>query len=201
MNDKFSYYNNLYEKQEQEYLPILNELKSIYETPKLDELIEKMGIEKAKKLMEVPPLLYHGSINSYDVLLAQASTQPGKFVYATDNPMHALFFAIFRNSSEIRGNIHEYIDEFGEYKVKYIIDERIEGEIERVITDRNVTIHVCDGNEFEKGTGKTFIQKEWISKDGRDIKPIDKYDVNVKQVFKELEDNGPIVRRKKQNNG
>lgn len=192
MNEKFFYYNNLYKTRAQEYSPILNELQSIHESFKLDELIEKIGIEKSKKLMEVPTLLYHGSPNSYDVLMAQASTQPGKFVYATDNPMSAVFFAIFRNSSEIRGHIREYIDEEGKYKVRYEIDERVEGALEKTISDRNVTIHVCDGNEFEKGTGKTFIQKEWISKDGRDVKPIDKYDVNVQQLFQQLENEGLV---------
>lgn len=187
MNEKITYYNNLYEKRAQDFLPVLNELKSIHETLKLDELIEKTGIDKAKKMMEIPPLLYHGSPNSYDILKSQTSTQRGSFVYATDNPMQALFFAIFRNSSEIRGNIHEYIDENGNYKVKYEIDERVQGALEKTMIDKNVTIHVCNGNDFEKGTGKTFIQKEWISKSGSDVTPIDKYDVNIKQVFQELE--------------
>lgn len=140
----------------------------------------------------VPNTLYHGSPESLDVINSKESTQKGSYVYATDNPIHALFFSIFRNSSIARAHINEYIDENGNYKVKYEIDERVEGALDEIITDKEITIHICEGNQFFKPNGAAYIGREWISKEGQDIIPAGKIHVNVKQFFDDLEKEGLV---------
>lgn len=140
----------------------------------------------------VPNVLYHGSPENLDIINPNESTQKGSYVYATDNPVHALFFSIFRNSSVARAHIDEYIDEHGNYKVKYQIDERIKGALDEIITDRYITIHVCDGKQFFKPQGAAYIGREWISKDNQSIVPIDKIQINVKHFFENLEKQGLV---------
>ena len=140
----------------------------------------------------VPNTLYHGSPESLDIINSKESTQKGSYVYATDNPIHALFFSIFRNSSIARAHINEFIDENGNYKVKYEIDERVEGALDEIITDKEITIHICDGEQFFKPQGEAYIGREWISKEGQDIIPAGKIHVNVKQFFDDLEKEGLV---------
>ena len=141
---------------------------------------------KIRTIEYAPKVLYHGSPESLDVINPRESTQSGKVVYATDNPMHALFFSIFRNSSQVRAHINERTDENGNYQVMYSIDERYEGALKETITDNPITIHVCNGEDFERPQGEQYISREWVSKDCIIIKPSYKITVNPKQVIKEL---------------
>ena len=140
----------------------------------------------------VPNVLYHGSPENLDIINSNESTQKGTYVYATDNPIHALFFSIFRNSSIARAHINEFIDENGDYKVRYEIDERVKGALNEIITDKDITIHICDGKQFFKPQGAAYIGREWISKEGQSIIPIGKINVNVKQFFEKLEQEGLV---------
>ena len=155
----------------------------------IDEVKHSMG-EDSKIIEYVPEVLYHGSTKSLDAINPNESTQSGKTVYATDNPMHALFFAIFRNSSQVRAHIREHINSNGEYEVKYKLDERYEGALNETITDNTVTIHVCNGSDFFKPLGEQYIGREWISKEGKTIIPTDKIIVSPKKIFQELNKKG-----------
>lgn len=156
-----------------------------------DEIVKLLG-ENTWILSYVPNTLYHGSIKNVDILNPNESTQQGSYVYATDNPIHALFFSIFKNSSEVRSHIKEYIDKNGEYKVKYEIDERISGALNKALDSQDVNIYVCDGSQFFKPQGEAYIGREWISKDGQSIKPINKITVNARQFLYSLEQQGLV---------
>ncbi len=174
------------------FLPIEKQLKKLkHQGKSIKEIREILGSD-SYILDYVPDVLYHGSTESLDIINSNESTQKGSYVYATDNPIHALFFSIFRNSSIARAHIEEYIDEFGNYKVKYHIDERVKNALKDIITDRNITIHVCNGTQFFKPEGEQYISREWISKDGQSIVPIDKIQVNIKHFFETLEKDGLV---------
>lgn len=181
-----------YEEQMKSFLPIEEQLKKLKRNGKsLEEIKSALG-NNSTILDYVPTTLYHGSLESLDVISPQESTQKGKYVYATDNPIHALFFSMFRNSSIARAHIAEYIDANGNYKVKYQIDERIKGALDEIISDKDITIHVCNGEQFFKPQGEAYISREWISKDGQSIVPIDKIHVNVRHFFENLEKQGLV---------
>ena len=150
------------------------------------EYIEDYKKRPADDMNYVPSRLYHGSPNSLEVINPKESTQPGKTVYATDDPMHALFFTIFRNSSQVRAHIYEKIDESGEYQVIYELDERYEGALEETLKDNEITIHVCDGSDFYKPIGAQYIPREWISKEGKAIAPIERISISPKKLITEL---------------
>lgn len=174
------------------FLPIEQQAKDLKRSGKsIDEIKENLG-SNSYIFEYVPDVLYHGSPKSLDVINSNESTQKGSYVYATDNPVHALFFSIFRNSSIARAHIDEYIDENGNYQVKYHIDERVQGALDEIISDKDVTIHVCNGEQFFKPQGEAYIGREWISKDGQSIVPTDKIHVNVKHFFETLEKQGLV---------
>ena len=181
-----------YKKNNTPLLPVYEKIKTLKEKgASVQEIKDEIGAS-AFVVDYVPDTLYHGSENSYDVLKSNESTQGGRVVYATDNPIHALFFSIFRNSSELRGRIREE-NANGEYKVKYYIDERAKGAIDRIITDKNITIYVLDGKDFHKPQGNAFIAREWVSEEGKAIVPLDKIQVNVKDFFEQLKKDGLVV--------
>jgi hypothetical protein len=155
----------------------------------LQDVREQLGSDSSI-IDYVPNTLYHGSQYCLDVINPRESTQGGSVVYATDNPMHALFFSIFRNSSQVRAHIDERIDENGNYQVDYIIDERYVGALDEVLNDKNVTIHICNGSDFIKPQGEQFINREWVSKNGIEIVPTDRITVNPKEVLEELHQKG-----------
>lgn len=181
-----------YEIQMKTFLPIQEQVDKLRRScMSLEEIKAQLGTNSSI-LEYVPDVLYHGSPNSLEIIKPNESTQKGSYVYATDNPIHALFFAIFRNSSIVRAHIDEYIDEHGNYQVKYQIDERIEGALDEIITDKYITIHVCDGKQFFRPQGEAYIGREWISKDGQSIVPIDRIQINVKHFFESLEKQGLV---------
>ena len=181
-----------YQSEMKSFLPIEEQAKKLKRSGKsVDEIKTVLGSD-SYIFDYVPDVLYHGSPESLDVISSKESTQKGSYVYATDNPIHALFFSIFRNSSIARAHIDEYIDENGHYKVKYIVDERTQGALDEIISDKNITIHVCDGKQFFKPQGEAYIGREWISKDGQSIVPTDKIQVNVKHFFETLEKQGLV---------
>ncbi len=173
-------------------LPIEKQVKKLKKSGKnIGEIKQILG--KNSFIFDyVPEILYHGSPESLEVINSNESTQKGSYVYATDNPVHALFFSIFRNSRIARSHIEENIDEAGNYNVKYQIDERVNGALNEIISDRNITIHVCDGKQFFKPHGETYIDREWLSKDCQSIVPIDRIQVNIKQFFDYLESQGLV---------
>lgn len=181
-----------YETQMKSFLPIEEQVNKLKRNGKSVEEIKAILGSDSYILDYVPDVLYHGSPESLDVINSNESTQKGSYVYATDNPIHALFFSIFRNSSIARAHINEYIDENGNYKVKYHIDERVQGALNEIISNKNVTIHVCNGEQFFKPQGAAYINREWISKDGQSIVPTDKIQVNIKHFFKSLEKQGLV---------
>lgn len=181
-----------YEEYVKSILPIEEELRKLKRTGMSVEEIKTLLGKNSSILEYVPGILYHGSSNNLEVINPKESTQKGSYVYATDNPIHALFFSIFRNSSIARGHIHEYINENGEYRVKYQIDERVAGALNEIISDKFVTIHICDGKQFFKPHGEAYINREWLSKDGQSIVPVDRIHVNVKQIFSILEAKGLV---------
>lgn len=181
-----------YETEMKSFLPIEAQAKKLKRSGKTIEEIKEILGNDSYILDYVPHVLYHGSPESLDVINSNESTQKGSYVYATDNPVHAFFFAIFRNSSIARAHIDEYIDEKGNYQVKYRIDERIQGALEQIIADKNVTIHLCNGEQFFKPQGEAYIGREWISKNGQDIVPIDRIQINVRHFFESLEKQGLV---------
>lgn len=181
-----------YETQMKSFLPIEEQVNKLKRNGKSVEEIKAILGSDSYILDYVPDVLYHGSPESLDVINSNESTQKGSYVYATDNPIHALFFSIFRNSSIARAHINEYIDENGNYKVKYHIDERVQGALNEIISNKNVTIHVCNGEQFFKPQGAAYINREWVSKDGQSIVPTDKIQVNIKHFFKSLEKQGLV---------
>ena len=181
-----------YETNMKTVLPIEGKVKRLKRSGKsVDEIKKALGSD-CYIFNYVPNVLYHGSPESLDVINSNESTQKGSYVYATDNPVHALFFSIFRNSSIARAHIDEYIDENGNYQVKYYIDERVQGALDKIISNENITIHVCNGEQFFKPQGEAYIGREWISKDGQSIVPTDKIQVNVKHFFESLEEQGLV---------
>lgn len=174
------------------FLPIEQQAKKLKRSGKsVDEIKATLGSD-SYIFDYVPEVLYHGSPENLDVINSNESTQKGSYVYATDNPVHALFFSIFRNSGIARAHIGEYIDENGNYKVKYHIDERVQGALDEIISDKSVTIHVCRGEQFFKPQGELYIGREWISKEEQSIVPTDKIHVNVKHFFESLEKQGLV---------
>ena len=190
--DKLKKYMDKYKAQMKEYLPIEQQVKELKHKGISNIEINGKLKDKLDIFEYVPKILYHGSPENLDVINAKESTQAGSYVYATDNPIHALFFSIFRNSSIARAHISEYIDEDGIYKVKYFIDERVQNALDEIITDKNITIHVCDGDDFYKPQGEAYISREWISKEGKSIIPLDKIEINIKDFFKNLEKDGLV---------
>ena len=181
-----------YQTDMKSFLPIEEKIKKLKMSGKsVDEIKEAIGVD-SYIFDYVPNVLYHGSTENLDVIKANESTQKGSYVYATDNPVHALFFSIFRNSSIARAHIDEYIDKNENYQVKYYIDERVQGALDKIISNQNITIHVCNGEQFFKPQGEAYIGREWISKDGQSIVPIDKIQVNVKHFFEILEKEGLV---------
>lgn len=181
-----------YQTDMKSFLPIEEKIKKLKMSGKsVDEIKEAIGVD-SYIFDYVPNVLYHGSPENLDVINSNESTQKGSYVYATDNPVHALFFSIFRNSSIARAHIDEYIDKNGNYQVKYYIDERVQGALDKIISNQNITIHVCNGEQFFKPQGEAYIGREWISKDGQSIVPIDKIQINVKHFFEILEKEGLV---------
>ena len=181
-----------YQTNMKSFLPIEEKIKKLKMSGKsVDEIKEAIGVD-SYIFDYVPNVLYHGSPENLDVINSNESTQKGSYVYATDNPVHALFFSIFRNSSIARAHIDEYIDKNENYQVKYYIDERVQGTLDEIISNQNITIHVCNGEQFFKPQGEAYIGREWISKDGQSIVPIDKIQVNVKHFFEILEKEGLV---------
>lgn len=181
-----------YQTDMKSFLPIEEKIKKLKMSGKsVDEIKEAIGVD-SYIFDYVPNVLYHGSPENLDVINSNESTQKGSYVYATDNPVHALFFSIFRNSSIARAHIDEYIDKNRNYQVKYYIDERVQGALDKIISNQNITIHVCNGEQFFKPQGEAYIGREWISKDGQSIVPIDKIQINVKHFFEILEKEGLV---------
>lgn len=181
-----------YSSEMKKFLPIEEQAKKLKRSgKKIAEIKEILGSD-SYIFENVPAVLYHGSPKNLDIINSNESTQKGSYVYATDNPIHALFFSIFRNSSIARAHIDEYIDKNGNYQVKYYIDERVQGALDEIISNQNITIHVCNGEQFFKPQGEAYIGREWISKDGQSIVPIDKIQVNVKHFFEILEKEGLV---------
>ena len=181
-----------YQTNMKSFLPIEEKIKKLKMSGKsVDEIKEAIGVD-SYIFDYVPNVLYHGSPENLNVINSNESTQKGSYVYATDNPVHALFFSIFRNSSIARAHIDEYIDKNENYQVKYYIDERVQGTLDEIISNQNITIHVCNGEQFFKPQGEAYIGREWISKDGQSIVPIDKIQVNVKHFFEILEKEGLV---------
>lgn len=181
-----------YQTDMKSFLPIEEKIKKLKMSGKsVDEIKEAIGVD-SYIFDYVPNVLYHGSPENLDVINSNESTQKGSYVYATDNPVHALFFSIFRNSSIARAHIDEYIDKNVNYQVKYYIDERVQGALDKIISNQNITIHVCNGEQFFKPQGEAYIGREWISKDGQSIVPIDKIQINVKHFFEILEKEGLV---------
>lgn len=181
-----------YEREMISFLPVEKQAKKLKRSGKSVDEIKKILGSDSYIFDYVPEVLYHGSPENLDVINSNESTQKGSYVYATDNPVHALFFSIFRNSSIARAHIDEYIDENGNYRVKYHIDERVQGALDEIITNKNVTIHVCNGEQFFKPQGEAYIGREWISKGGQSVMPVDKIQVNVKHFFESLEKQGLV---------
>ncbi len=181
-----------YEARMKSYLPI----RDIY-----DSMLKKSNEEihnyskldgKFDILSDVPEILYHGSPESVDLLLAQESTQNGKYVYATDSPIKAVLFSLFRNSVFAGNHVNEYIDENGEYKVKYEIDEKIPDALEKIMNIETSTIHICNGADFFKPQGAEYISREYLSNDGKNVVPIDKIHIHTKTFFEQLENNNLV---------
>ena len=186
--EKLDYEMTKYSECMKVYLPIEERVKELKRSGlSYDEIRRQIGDDFFDY---VPKTLYHGSPYCLDVINSFESTQSGSVVYATDNPMHALFFSIFRNSSQVRAHIDERIDENGEYKVEYVIDERYEGALEETLDNKEVTIHVCDGKDFYKPHGEQYIGREWISEEGKTIIPTDRITVNPKEILEELHNKG-----------
>lgn len=176
-----------YSSEMKKFLPIEEQAKKLKRSgKKIAEIKEILGSD-SYIFENVPNVLYHGSPENLDIINSNESTQKGSYVYATDNPIHALFFSIFRNSSIARAHISEHIDEYGNYQVKYYIDERVQNALDEIISNNNVTIHICDGNQFFKPQGEAYIDREWISKESQNIIPTDKIEINVKHFFENLE--------------
>ncbi len=191
-NIRFRIEMSKYERRMRIILPIEEQVNKLRKSGKrIKEIKEELG-DNSDIFEYVPRILYHGSPDNLDIIHSNESAQKGSYVYATDNPVLSLFFAIFRNPSIVKANIKETIDEFGNYKVIYQIDERVEGVLEKIITDRVITIHICDGKQFFKPQGVAYIDREWISKDGHDIVPIDRIHINIKQFFDSLEKRGLV---------
>ena len=181
-----------YEKEIRKIIPIEQQLKELKRSGKSVSKIKEVLGSDSYIFEYVPDILYHGSVKSLDIINSNESTQMGSYVYATDNPVQAIFFSIFRNSSIARAHIDEYIDENGNYRVKYHIDERVKGALDEILSDKVVTIHVCNGKQFFKPQGEAYIGREWISKDGQSIVPVDKIQVSVRDFFKYLEKEGLV---------
>ncbi len=181
-----------YSSEMKKFLPIEEQAKKLKRSgKKIAEIKEILGSD-SYIFENVPNVLYHGSPKNLDIINSNESTQKGSYVYATDNPIHALFFSIFRNSSIARAHISEHIDEYGNYQVKYYIDERVQNALDEIISNNNVTIHICDGNQFFKPQGEAYIGREWISKEGQNIIPTNKIEINVKHFFENLEKQGLV---------
>ena len=185
---KLDYYENMYHQHAQKFLPVEAIIKENNIPQVQEEIISRLG-SKSDTILNTPAYLFHGSVGSFDVLQAKESTQAGTKVYATDNPIKAFFFAIFRNSSEARASIKEEIDpNTGEYKAKYVIDERVQNAVSNIINNNpTVTVHVCSGEDFTKKIGRQYILHEWVSKSDTSVKPIDKFQINVKEFLNSLE--------------
>ena len=108
---KLEYYINLYKEDIIKYLPIEKKYELLKEKEYTYEQIkEKLG-SNADELKRVPKILFHGSKQTLDIIYAKESSQKGAHVYATDNPIQAFFFSVFRKSSQARAKILENIDE------------------------------------------------------------------------------------------
>lgn len=83
-----------YQTDMKSFLPIEEKIKKLKMSGKsVDEIKEAIGVD-SYIFDYVPNVLYHGSPENLDVINSNESTQKGSYVYATDNPVHALFFSI-----------------------------------------------------------------------------------------------------------
>ena len=124
------------------YLPIENRLRDLKRAGKtLDEIKSILG-EDSSILTYVPQTLYHGSAQSLEVISSRESTQKGSYVYATDNPIHALMFSIFRNSSLARGHIFEYLNDKVKSGEAYISREWVSKGGKDIVPTKRIAINV-----------------------------------------------------------
>lgn len=189
--EKMNQYMKAYMDEMKTYLPIEQEYHRLLRNGvSKEEAVLK--VENNSVLNRVPGTLFHGSVYDFDVIQARESTQKGTHVYATDHPLHAFLFAICRNSSDVRGQLKEWIVD-GEYHFQISLDERYPGKLEELMEIENVNLYVCDGREFFKPEGESYISREWCSKGNSDVKPIDRVQLNVRELFTYLESIDAVV--------
>ena len=61
---------------------------------KYEENMKTILVDEKNMFDYVPNTLYHGSPESLDVINSVESTQNGKYVYTTDNPIKSLLIVI-----------------------------------------------------------------------------------------------------------
>ena len=181
-----------YRESVKKIIPIEERVKELKNKGLSYEEIKKILGKDSYVLTYVPKYLYHASPEELNIIKAHESIQKGKYVYATDNPILAVFFSIFKNRCYARGTIIEHIDKKGKYSAKYIIDERIENALKKIISNYDITIHICKGHLFFHSVGEAYTEREWLSKGGRDILPIGKIKININEFFSCLEKNNLI---------
>ena len=181
-----------YRESVKKIIPIEERVKELKNKGLSYEEIKKILGKDSYILTYVPKYLYHASPEELNIIKAHESIQKGKYVYATDNPIQAVFFSIFKNRCYARGTIIEHIDKKGKYSAKYIIDERIETALKKIISNYDITIHICKGHLFFHSVGEAYTEREWLSKGGRDILPIGKIKININEFFSCLEKNNLI---------
>lgn len=185
MNDHLKQYLQEYAEEQSKYIQLVNEMIKTNQPQLLNQYPEITN--------HVPKYLFHGSTKAFLDIKPNESTQEGNYVYATDNPLRAIHFALFRDSAKISCHIYDGFDQEQNYQFHIDINEKQKGSFQEVLNQKYVYLYVVDGKQFMRPHGEIYHHSEFISKEeGKSIAPSNIVAIDVKKYFEGLKQQGKI---------
>ncbi len=185
MNDHLKQYLQEYAEEQSKYIQLVNEMIKTNQPQLLNQYPEITN--------HVPKYLFHGSTKAFLDIKPNESTQKGNYVYATDNPLRAIHFALFRDSAKISCHIYDGFDQEQNYQFHININEKQKGSFQEVLNQKYVYLYVVDGKQFMRPQGEIYHHSEFISKEeGKSIAPSNIVAIDVKKYFEGLKQQGKI---------
>ena len=174
MNDSLKQYLQEYAEEQSKYIQLVNEMIKTNQPQLLNQYPEITN--------HVPKYLFHGSTKAFLDIKPNESTQKGNYVYATDNPLRAIRFSLFRDSSKISCHIYDGFDQEQNYQFHININEKQKGSFQEVLNQKYVYLYVVDGKQFMRPHGEIYHHSEFISKEeGKSIAPSNIVAIDVKK--------------------
>ena len=185
MDHNLNQYLQEYTNEQGKYIQLVNEMMQTNQPQLLNQHPEITN--------HVPKYLFHGSTKAFLDIKPNESTQEGNYVYATDNPLRAIHFALFRDSAKISCNIYDGLDQEQNYQFQIHINEKQKGAFQEVLNQKYVYLYVVDGKQFMRPNGEIYHHSEFISKEeGKSIAPSNIIAIDVKKYFHDLKKQGKL---------